>query len=303
MNITPLQKSISLSSWGLMLLLALIWGGSFTANRAALTELGVLTTVAIRVSGAALALWLWVFARGLPVPRGLRWIGTCLLLGLLNNILPFTLIVWGQTQIASGLAAILNGTTALFSVLLAALVYRDEALTLRRGLGVALGLAGVITVIGPSALTGIDLTSLAQLAVLGATASYAAAAVIARKALQGVRAEVGAAGMLTASALVMVPLALWREGPPTLDHALQVWAALAYLALVASALAYMIFYVILSRAGAGNLGLVTLLIAPVAILFGALAFGESLSPHAYGGFALLTVGMLVLDGHLFARRR
>lgn len=292
------QKSISLAAWGLMLLLALIWGGSFTANRAALAEVGVLTTVAFRVTGAALALWGWIALRRLPVPRGARWIGICLLLGLLNNIVPFTLIVWGQTQIASGLAAILNAATALFSVLLAALVFRDEALTLRRGVGVALGLAGVVVVIGPGALSGFDLTSLAQLAVLGAAASYATAAVIARKALHGVRAEVGAAGMLTASVLVMVPLALWREGLPTLAYAPQVWGALAYLALVASALAYMIYYLVLSRVGAGNLGLVTLLIAPVAILFGALVFDEALPPHAYVGFALLAAGMLVMDGRL-----
>ena len=301
MSSSPTQKSISPATWGLMLLLALIWGGSFTANRAALTEVGVLTTVAVRVSGAALALWLWIALRRLPVPRGWRWIGTCALLGLLNNVLPFTLIVWGQTRIDSGLAAILNGATALFSVLLAALLFRDEALNLRRGLGLGLGLAGVVVVIGPETLAGFDLTSLAQLAVLAAAASYATAAVIARRALQGVRAEVGAAGMLSAAALIMVPLALWQEGAPALHHAPEVWAALAYLALIASSLAYMIFYLILARAGAGNLGLVTLLIAPVAILFGALAFGETLAPGAYAGFALLAAGMLVLDGRLLRR--
>ena len=301
MSSSPTQKSISPATWGLMLLLALIWGGSFTANRAALTEVGVLTTVAVRVSGAALALWLWIALRRLPVPRGWRWIGTCALLGLLNNVLPFTLIVWGQTRIDSGLAAILNGATALFSVLLAALLFRDEALNLRRGLGLGLGLAGVVVVIGPETLAGFDLTSLAQLAVLAAAASYATAAVIARRALQGVRAEVGAAGMLSAAALIMVPLALWQDGVSALHHAPEVWAALAYLALIASALAYMIFYLILARAGAGNLGLVTLLIAPVAILFGALAFGETLAPGAYAGFALLAAGMLVLDGRLLRR--
>jgi drug/metabolite transporter (DMT)-like permease len=301
-TILPVQKTLSLTSWALLLLLALIWGGSFTANKAALAEVGVLTTVAFRVSGATLALWIFVLVRGLPVPRGWRWLGTCLMLGILNNVLPFTLIVWGQTQIASGLAAILNATTALFSVLLAALLYRDEALTRRRGLGLALGLAGVVVVIGPAALAGVDLTSLAQLAVLAAAVSYASAAVIARRALAGIRAEVGAAGMLSAAALVMVPLALWQEGLPTLAYSAEIWGALAYLALVASAFAYMIFYLVLSRAGAGNLGLVTLLIAPFAILFGALAFGESLSPRAYAGFALLAAGMLVIDGRLFRHR-
>ena len=132
-------------------LLALIWGGSFLSNKAALAELGVLTTVAFRVGGAAVALWVYVAARGLPVPKGAPWIRACLTMGLLNNVIPFSLIVWGQTHIPSGLAGILNAATTIFGVGLAAMAFPDERLTRRKAVGVALGVAGVVATVGPAA--------------------------------------------------------------------------------------------------------------------------------------------------------
>jgi drug/metabolite transporter (DMT)-like permease len=143
------QKSISLLGWTEMGLLSLIWGGSFLANRIALEEAPVLTTVALRVFGAALVLWVIVVARRLQVPRPGRIWGAFLLMGLINNALPFSLIVWGQQSIASGLAAILNASTAILGVLVAALAFRDERLTTRKLWGVALGFGGVVVVIGP----------------------------------------------------------------------------------------------------------------------------------------------------------
>ncbi len=289
-------------AWALMGALALIWSGSFSANHLALQEVGVLTTVAFRVTGGAVLLWAWVLWRGLPVPEGLGWLRTCLVLGLLNNILPFCLIVWGQTLIPSGLAAILNAATAVFSVLIAALVFPDERLTRAKALGVALGFAGLVLAVGPEALHAFDLTSLGQLAVLGAALSYSVAAIFARGALRGIRPETGAAGMLTAASLILVPVALAMEGVPRLDYSPATWGALFYLAAFASALAYMLFYQVLALAGAGNLGLVTLMIAPLAIALGALAFGEILPPAAYLGFLLLALGLLVIDGRILRRR-
>ncbi|MBL4927601.1 DMT family transporter [Fuscibacter oryzae] len=284
--------------WLLMAGLALIWGGSFVANRQALTGLPVLTIVALRVAGGATALWLWVLIKGLPVPKGGKWLVTCAVLGLLNNVVPFCLIVWGQTQIPSGLAGILNASTAVFAVLVAAAVFPDERLTPARALGVALGLAGVIVAVGPKALAAFDLRSTAQLACLGAAVSYAVAGAFARNALKGIRPEVGAAGMLTAAAVVLLPAALLNDGLPPALPALPVLASLAYLSLVASALAYILFYAVLRLAGAGNLGLVTLLVAPVAIVLGVLIFGERLSPGALAGFGLIALGLLVMDGRI-----
>jgi drug/metabolite transporter (DMT)-like permease len=171
---TP-QKTITPRAWAELFLLAAIWGASFVSNRLALNEVGVLTTVAFRVGGACLLLWLWVAAKGLAVPRAARLWGAFLVMGLLNNAIPFTLITWGQLTIPSGLAAILNASTALMGVLLASVVFRDERLTGARLAGVVLGFAGVTVVIGWQALTALDLTSVAQLALLCAAFSYACA--------------------------------------------------------------------------------------------------------------------------------
>ena len=295
------QTHISARSWFDLGLLALIWGGSFLSIRVALEEVGVLTTVAFRVGLAALALWAWVLVRGLPVPRGPRWIGSCLFLGFFNNVVPFCLIVWGQTHIPSGLAGILNSANVIFSVGLAALIFRDERLTARKSLGVGLGLAGVALTVGPGMLTHLDLTSLGQLAILGASLSYSVSAIFSRHRLAHVRPEVVAAGMLTASSLAMIPLALWVEGAPALPYLPRTWGALAYISLLSSAFAYILFYRVLLTAGAGNVSLVTLLAAPVAVVLGALAYGEALAPHAYLGLVLLAAGMMVLDGRLLRR--
>ncbi len=295
------QTAISLLAWSLMGVLALIWGGSFLSNRAALAEMGFLTTVAFRVGGAAVVLWTYVLWRGLPVPAGGKWLITCVVLGIFNNVVPFCLIVWGQTQIASGLAGILNATTAIFSVLLAAMVYPDERLTLRKSCGVALGLAGVAVTIGPHALAHLDFTSLGQLAILGAAVSYSVSGIYGRTALRGIRPEVASAGMLTVSSAMLIPAALMFEGVPTFHYLPQTWAALAYLALLASAFAYILVFRVLQLVGAGNFGLVTLLIAPVAVVLGAVTYGEALPHTAYLGLALLAAGMLVLDGRLLDR--
>ncbi len=298
---TP-QKTMTATAWAEMGLLAALWGGSFLAIEVALREAGVATLVAFRVLGAALVLWAWVGARGLPVPRAPRAWGAFLVMGLFNNALPFTLITWGQRSIESGLAAILNASTAVMGVLVAAAAFGDERLTRRKLLGVAVGFAGVVTAIGPGALRTFDVTSLAQLAILGASLSYALSAAFSRVAMAGVAPEVAAAGMLTASSLVMVPAALASEGGPPGGWGGPVWAALLYLAVPSTAVAYLIFYRLLRRVGSGNTSLVTLLVAPVAILLGALVLAEALPLRAYVGFALLAGGLVVLDGRAFRRR-
>ncbi|EAR52268.1 transmembrane drug/metabolite transporter family protein [Oceanicola granulosus HTCC2516] len=282
-------------------LLALLWGGSFLTVRIALDEIGPFWVVAHRVGWAALALWIVVLARGLAVPRGAAAWGALLMMGLLNNVVPFTLMAWGQLTIPSGLTSILNASTAIWGVLLAALVFADERLSLRRAVGVLLGFLGVATAIGLSSLAALDITALAQLAVIAGTISYAVASIWARKTLRGLAPEAAAAGMLTGATLVSVPLALWLEGPPDLGLAARTWGAIGYYAIAATALAYLLYYRVLAMAGSGNLTLVTLLIAPVAIVAGAVVLGESLAPRAYGGFALLTLGLLVLDGRVLRR--
>ena len=298
---TP-QKSIPPRAWAELLLLATIWGGSFISNRLALNEVPVLTTVAFRVAGACILLWVYVRLRRLPVPRSPRIWLAFLAMGLLNNALPFTLITWGQLTIPSGLAAIVNASTAIFGVLVAALAFRDERLTARRLTGVLTGFAGVAVAIGLHALATLNLASLPQLALVAAAISYALAAAFARRMLGGLPPQVAAAGMLTGSSLLMLPTALWIDGPPVLTHGAQVWGALGYLAIIATAGAYLLYYRVLGMAGAGNLSLVTLLTAPVAIVMGALILNEALPLRAYAGFALIALGLLIIDGRLLPRK-
>jgi drug/metabolite transporter (DMT)-like permease len=303
MNIIPEQRTVSLTAWMLLGLLAVVWGGSYLSNRVALEQVPVFTTVAFRVGGASIALWAYVALRRLPVPITPRLAVAFLGMGILNNVIPFSLIVWGQQHIPSGLAGILNAATAVFSVLLAALIFADERLTLNKGVGVLVGFVGVVVVIGPKVLGDFNITSMGQIAMIGAAVSYAVSSCYARIMLRGLRPEVSAAGMLTGSSLIMVPLALATDGWPALDYIPKVWGALFYLALMSSAFAYVIFYRILTLAGAGNLQLVTLLVGPIAVVLGAVFYGETLQLNEYAGFIVIALGLLIIDGRLPARIR
>ena len=294
---------MSTQAWLEMGLLALIWGGSFLSIRLALNEMPVFTAVAHRVFWAMLVLWGYILIRRMPLPRGPKIWAAFLVMGLLNNAVPFSLMAWGQLHIETGLTSILNATTAIFGVIVASALFVDERLTPRRAVGVVLGFLGVATAIGLENLLQFNIRSTAQLAVLAGTLSYAFAGAWARRMLAGLTPQVAAAGMLTGSALVMVPLALAIDGAPRLDLSLTTWAAISYYAVIATACAYLLYYRILAMAGSGNLMICTLLVSPVAIVLGALVLGEELAPRAYAGFTLLSLGLLVLDGRILAKLR
>ncbi|MEO1025877.1 MAG: DMT family transporter [Pseudomonadota bacterium] len=288
--------------WFDLCLLALLWGGSFLAIRTALDEIAFLSSVAHRVTWAALLLWLVVLVKGIPLPKDWRVWAALLIMGLLNNVIPFSLMAWGQLHIEVGLTAILNAATAIWGVLIAALVFADERLTRQRLLGVLVGFLGVAVAIGLSNFAALDLRSLAQLAVIAGTISYGLAGSWARATLSKLPPIISAAGMLTGSALVMLPLAWIIEGPLPMNLEVRIWGAIIYYAIFSTACAYLLYYRILAAAGSGNLLLVTLMIPPVAIILGAWARDETLLPQAYLGFALLGLGLLILDGRLFRRR-
>ncbi|WP_299651768.1 DMT family transporter [uncultured Jannaschia sp.] len=284
-------------AWAELALLGCIWGGSFLSVRIALDEIPVATSVGYRVALAALVLWLYVALRRLPVPRDPRVWGALFVMGVLNNVVPFSLMAWGQLHIATGLTSILNAGTSVFGILAAAIFLADERLTLRRAVGVGIGFLGVATAIGLDDLTRFDPRSLAQLAVVGGTISYALAGVWARTRLHGLAPQVAAAGMLTGSTLVMVPAAIWLDGVvvPTAPDTI---VAIGYYAIIATALAYLLYFRVLAMAGSGNTALCTLLVAPVAILLGTWVRHETLAPATYAGFALLALGLAVLDGRV-----
>lgn len=224
-----------------LMLLAGIWGASFFSIAVAQSEIGPVTVVLHRVGWAALLLWLVVLAARLPVPRGWRAWGAFLVMGCFNNVIPFTLMSWGQTRIESGLVSILNAMTAPLGVLVAALLLADERLTWRRLAGVLIAFAGALVIIGPDRLGALDPRALGQWAVLAGALSYALASCWAKLHLRGLPPLVAAAGMLTGSTAVMVPLVLLSEGVPSLDLAAPTWAAIAYYAVFATAGAYLLY--------------------------------------------------------------
>ena len=289
-----------LKSTIMLLLLAAVWGGSFIFGEVALSEVPPLTITLHRVVWAVPILAVIVFLNGIALPRSLSVWGAYLVMGALNNAIPFSLIFWGQTQIESGLASILNGTTAMFAAVVAGLLLVDEPLTAKKIVGALLGIAGVAFIMGPSALTDFNPSNLAQLAILGATLSYAFAGVWGKTALAGQTPLMNALGMLVGSTVLMVPIVLVFDGPPNLELSASVWGALLGMATLSTAIAYVLYFTILVRAGTANLLLVTLLIPPFAIGLGFLFLGEKMGPNAWIGFAIIVLGFAVTDGRLFS---
>lgn len=291
------------SAWIMLLALAAVWGGSFFFAVVALDEVPPLTITLHRVFWTIPILAVIVAMKRIPIPRSPRvWLGY-LGMGTLNNAIPFSLIFWGQTQIESGLASILNGTTAMFGAVVAGVLLADEPLTARKIGGALLGLIGVGVIMGPEAVLGFNPANLAQLAILGAALSYAFASVWGRVMLAGQPPLMNALGMVTASALIMVPIVWIVDGAPTLSLTTTTWGALLGLAALSTALAYVLYFAILVRAGAANLMLVTLLIPPFAIGLGAMFLGERIGPEAWAGFAIIAVGFAVNDGRVFGALR
>jgi drug/metabolite transporter (DMT)-like permease len=305
MQPAALHHAMTRAEWAMLLALSLLWGGSFFFTGVALRELPPLTLVLLRVGLAALILNLALPALGLRMPRDRRTWAAFFGMGLLNNALPFGLIVWGQTHIASGLASILNATTPLATVLVAHVLTADEKMTGNRLAGVIVGLLGVVVMIGPEVLQGFGVNVAAQLACLAAALSYAFAGVFGRRFKRlGVAPMITATGQVIASTVILLPVALVVEQPWALAMpSLPVWGAIAGIALLSTALGYVIYFRILASAGATNLLLVTFLIPVSAILLGSLVLGERLDAKHFAGMALIGAGLLAIDGRVFARRR
>ena len=293
---------MGLREWMMLFALSLLWGGSFFFVGIAVGDLPPLTIVALRVGLAAIALWCIALVIGLRPPKSAKVWAAFLAMGLLNNVIPFTLIVWGQVQIASGLASILNATTPLFTVIFAGIFLSDERFTPLKLAGVAIGFIGVVVMIGAPALADGDGT-LAKLAIIGAAISYGLAGVYGRRfKTMAINPILTAAGQVTASALFMAPIALSVDGPLDIAGSSSgTWAAVIGLAVLSTAVAYVLYFKILETAGATNLLLVTLLIPVSAILLGSLFLNESLEPIHFMGMALIALGLSALDGRLWQR--
>ena len=301
----PITLRMGPRSWAMLLLLSILWGGSFFFIDVAVDTIGPFTLVLLRTGIAAAVLLLLLAATGRPMPFERRTLAPFLILGLLNNVVPFSLFAWGQQHIASGLASILNATSPLWAVLVAHLFTADEKATPLKLLGVAIGFSGVALMIGGDLLLDLGGANiLAQLACLAATLCYALAGVHARRFRRmGVPPITVSAGQLCASALVTLPLALifeppWRAAAP----AAMAWAAVVALALVCTAFAYILYFRLIDKAGATNAILVTFLIPATAILLGALLLGETLALRHFLGMGLIGFGLAAIDGRLLSRR-
>ncbi len=283
-------------AWAQLALLSLLWGCTFFFVELALIDLPAFTVVAARVVLGALTMLAVVSAAGVALPRTLTPWAALLGMGALNNALPFSLLTWGQTEITSGLASILNATTPLFAVVLAHWLTADERMTPARMLAIGLGIAGVALLVGPDALAGIAGGSLlAKLACLGAACSYATAAICARRFLAGLPPVTLATGQLCGSAAIMVCIALAVDGPPPVPGSVPMLALLG-LGIPGTGLAYIFYFRILAVAGATNLMLVTLLVPVTALLLGVFVLGEAVGANALAGMALIGLGLAVIDG-------
>lgn len=293
--------------WAALGFLSMLWGGSFFFIENAVAEIPPLTLVFLRVALAAACLQIVCRLAGLARPEGRRWVGFFLLLGLVNNVLPFALLFWAQTRINASLASILNASTPIFAALLTPWLIGDERLTAARLGGVLVGVTGVTVMLGgglgPAMADG---TGLAELAVIGASLCYALGTILGRRFLGPVAPLTSAAWQLTAAAILVLPAALLvQAGQGPLRPSAAALGAVAGLALASTALAYLIFYRLLARAGATNLTLVTMLVPVSAIFLGVLFLGERLEPRHGAGLAMIAGGLALIDGRLMdlLRRR
>jgi drug/metabolite transporter (DMT)-like permease len=300
---TGTDGRIDARDWALLAALSVLWGGSFFFNGVVLRELPPFTLVLLRVALAAAILLPLLYAQRLPFPKG--WAGwqPFFLVALFNNVLPFSLIVTGQTFIPSGLASILNATTPLFTVVVMALA-GEEKLYIRRVSGVIVGLVGVIVLRGAG--LGFDSgQGLGILLCLAAAFSYGISALVARRSLADSPPLASATFQLMASSLMMAVIAGIFERPWQLPVPGAVtWLAVLGLAALSTALAYIVFFQVLRRSGATNVMLVTLLVPVTAILLGSLVLGEQISPREIAGALVIGSALLLIDGRVlkfFAR--
>jgi drug/metabolite transporter (DMT)-like permease len=290
---------MGLREWSLLGLLSVLWGASFFFFKVLVAELPTLTIVLARLSLAAILLNVVVRLRRQSMPRDAKRWREFFVMGFLNNALPFVLLVWAETKISGGLAAVLNATTPVFSVLAAHLYTANEKLNWNKGFGVFFGLFGVLVLIGPSILLGAGSDQLVpELSCLFTALIYAIAGMYGRR-FKDLPPLTVATGQLTGSTLLVLPVALLVDHPWNLPNpSAQDWQAIIGLAVFSTALAYIIYFRILASAGATNVMLVTLLVPVSAILLGVVFLNEVFGVQALVGMCLIAAGLAAIDGRL-----
>lgn len=279
--------------WMLLLALVAMWGSSFMFNRIAVASLPPWTVVAGRIGLAAIVLTAVVYAVGrrLP-PPGRIWVPYALI-AVIGNAIPFYLITWGQQVVESALAGILMAVMPLATLLLAHFLVAGEHLTRQRAAGFAVGFLGIVLLMGPAALAGVGgeaMRVVSQLAVLGGALCYALQSVLTRLIIKG-DVMVAAAATLIVASIIVVPVALWQDRPWTLAPAGSSVAAVLWLGIAPTALATILYFMLIRSAGPTFMSLVNYLSPGVALLLGLLVMGEHPPLAAYAGLALILAGI------------
>ncbi|RMF10834.1 MAG: DMT family transporter, partial [Alphaproteobacteria bacterium] len=291
--------------WLLLLLLAVLWGTSFSIIKVAVREVPPFTMVFFRLLFAAGILFFLMTALGMRFPRSWSAWKAIAFSAVVGNAAAFCLIVWGQQYIPSSLGGVLMATGPLFTLVIAHFFTHDERMTLTRVLALLLGFSAVVVMIGPDVLAGLGVGVLGQFAFLGAAACYAVAAVYGRRfQTMGLKPLPLAAGQMIVATLAVLPAMLLVERPWTLAQpsSLAIWAVIAN-GVLSTGLPYIIYFRILAVGGATNVMLVTFLVPVVAVVTGALALGELLDPRHFVAIAILAVALILIDGRLVNRLR
>lgn len=275
----------------MLLILAVMWSSSFTAIKVGAELLPPTTFAMLRVGTGALVLYGWLKVRRLSLPREPRLWWSFFLIGLFGNCLPFVMINWGEQKIDSGLAAIIIATMPLAALLLGRF-FSDEVLNARRMVGVSLGFAGVVWLIGPRELLGLGDDVMRQLAVAAAALCYAIAGILVRK-LPGAKPAEHGAGVLIASSAVLVPAALLADQPWALSYDTNALAAAVYLGVFPTALATILLITVITSRGVTFLSLNNYLIPVLGVLWGFLFLDEPITRAVLTALALILMGIAI----------
>lgn len=295
-----MQKTdMTLRLWLMLIGLSLLWGGSFFFAEIAVESMSPFAVVFWRVLLAALTLLAYLLWRGTDLRPMLPFALAFLLMGFLNNVVPFSLLFWGQTEISAAYASVLNATTPLFTAVLAHIFTGDEKLNFLKFSGIMLGVFGVAVMMSPDLLSGgLSLNFIAQAACLGAALSYGFAAIWGRR-FRKLPPPLTALGQLSSSSLILLPFVLFF--PIELlsaSIAIEAYISVIALAIFSTSLAYIIYFRILQEAGSTNISLVTLLVPLSAILLESVFLGVFPSWLTYVGFGFIGLGLIFIDGRL-----
>lgn len=293
---------MSLLNWGLLFLLACLWGSSFFYIEVLLEEgMPPMLIVFLRVSVALPFLALYCLARRERFPTDLPTIGSLALMGLINNALPFSLIALSQTTITGGLASILNSTTAFFAVVVAAIFLRDEPLSPHRVVGVLTGIAGVAVIVGLGNILLFSVSDTGQLLMICSSISYAFSAVWGKIKLRGVPGGAAAIWMLGFATLMLTAVVLHTGDFAAFRVSVKIALCVVGLSVFGTGLAYLVYFRLLRSTGASNLMLVTVIIPVVAASLDALVLAQFLKAREIVGFLVILAGLAILDGRLVRR--